>query len=79
MTSSGALPSISLLHTTRIMRPEFCINSQDVVTDNAGTCEITQNTDNDMETSQFQCEAGMIGGMITNVENNRLYLLISGH
>jgi hypothetical protein len=38
---------------------EFCINQQGTVTDNAGTCGITQNTDNDMETSQFQCEAGM--------------------
>jgi hypothetical protein len=37
----------------------FCINQQGQITDNAGTCGITQNTDNDMETSQLQCEQGM--------------------
>jgi hypothetical protein len=38
---------------------EFCISPAGQITDNAGICGITQNTDNDMETSQFQCDAGM--------------------
>ena len=37
----------------------FCINQAGQVTDNAGICGITQNTGNDMETTQFQCDAGM--------------------
>lgn len=37
----------------------FCINAEGEITDNAGVCGITQNTDNDEETSQLQCEEGM--------------------
>jgi hypothetical protein len=37
----------------------FCISEGGQITDDAGVCGITQNTDNDMETSQLQCEAGM--------------------
>ena len=38
---------------------DFCISPEGQVTDNAGVCGITQNTDNDQETTQLQCEAGM--------------------
>jgi hypothetical protein len=37
----------------------FCINAEGQITDNAGVCGITQNTDSDEETSQLQCEEGM--------------------
>jgi hypothetical protein len=37
----------------------FCISEEGQITDNAGICGITQNTGNDMETTQLQCEAGM--------------------
>jgi hypothetical protein len=37
----------------------FCISEEGQITDNEGICGITQDTDNDMETTQFQCDAGM--------------------
>lgn len=38
---------------------EFCISPQGQITDDAGVCGITVPIPGDMETTQFQCDAGM--------------------